>query len=337
MRVPEQSGGKFSFDRLNEEIREYLAEVADDMSATRALKKIQSAQDQVRKITKSITRTALARAARAGFEIKDGVVREPQPGATKVTTGPLISAQEDEIQQARSIQTKLLPARVPTLPGLDIATFNRFCREVGGDYYDFLDLPGGKIGLVIADVSGKGVPAAMVMVMFRSILRMVAANDHSPTETLVNVNRLLARDLLRSMFVTALYAVIDPPAREMTFVNAGHNPPLIWRPRLSGTRAINLKGPALGLLGTERFEEGIKERTLALEQGDCLCLYTDGVTEAKNLLGEEFGGRALARAFRAQGREPAQTIIEALVAAVDAHQEEAPQHDDITLIVLRAV
>ncbi|MFP4056316.1 MAG: PP2C family protein-serine/threonine phosphatase [Candidatus Brocadiia bacterium] len=335
----QRSSGGFSFEELNREIRNYLQQVADELSATRALKSIQSAEAQVQRITRTITRASLARAAEAGFEIHDGKVSEPSPSGKAeeaAEPGPLISAEEDEIQQARDIQTKLLPAEVPQLPGIDIGTFSRFCHEVGGDYYDFIQLPGGRCGMVIADVSGKGIPAAMVMVMFRSVLRMVAANDHPPADTLAHVNRLLARDLLRRMFVTALYAVVEPARRQITFVNAGHNPPVIWRPRLSGTRAINIKGPALGLLGAEAFESALREKTLALEHDDCLCLYTDGVTEAKNLLGEEFGPRALARVFRAKASGPAQETVQAIVDAVDAHQEGAPQHDDMTLICVRA-
>ena len=334
-----QASGKFSFQALNKEIRSYLAEVSDELGATRALKKIQAAEGKVRSITRSLTRSALAHAAKAGFEIRDGVVREPQPegGDGKSTTDatPLLSEPSEDIQKARSIQAKLLPAKVPDLPGLDIATFNRFSGEVGGDYFDFISLPRQRTGVVIADVSGKGVPAAMVMVMFRSILRMVAANEHSAAETLAQTNRLLARDLLRGMFVSALYAVIDPSGRELTLVNAGHNPPLIWRPRLSGTRAINIKGAVIGFLDSERFRAATHEKLLLLESGDCLCLYTDGVTEARNLLGEDFGERGLARAFRAHVDHSAEETIQDIVAAVDAHQESAPQHDDMTIIVIK--
>ena len=336
--MPHPPTSKFSFEELNKEVRSYLAEVSDELGATRAIRKIEAAQAKCKSITRSILRSTLDRAAKAGFEIRDGVVREPQPQkgqAESVLTGAIAVDPGDEIRQARSIQSKLLPTKVPKLPGLEVATFSRFCREVGGDYFDFIPLREGRVGVVIADVSGKGVPAAMVMVMFRSILRMVAGNEQDALETVVQTNRLLAPDLLRGMFVSALYAVVDPTGREMTFVNAGHHPPLIWRPRLSGTRAVNLKGPVLGLLDTERFRESVCEKTLVLEPGDCLCLYTDGVTEAKNLLGEEFGEQGLARAFRAAAGQPVRDIVQDLISAVDAHQEEAPQHDDITLIVLK--
>jgi len=337
--VTRKPSGSFSFERLNNEIRGYLAEVTTDQNVTRALRKIQAAERKVAKITKSMTRAALDRAAKAGFEIHDGVVREPQPAATPgaeaAPTHSVLSATDAELEQAHNIQKKLLPGKLPSLPGLDIATFSRFSRDVGGDYFDFIPLRNGCCALVVADVSGKGVPAAMVMVMFRSILRMVAANDHSPVDTLGHTNRLVQRDLLRGMFITAIYAVIDPKNRKIHLVNAGHNPPLIWRPRLTGTRAISIKGPAIGLLPTGKFDEAIRQKTLPVEQGDCLCFYTDGATEAKNLLGEDLGHRALARALRQAGNQSAKQQVDALVAAIDDHQEDAPQHDDITLVVVR--
>ena len=330
---------KLSFEELNNEIREFLDGLADKESATEALRKVRDAQDKVKSITRSTTRASLARAGRDGFEIRDGVVREPQPSDTPdevILSQPILSASAEERQRARDVQAKLLPTEVPECPGVEIATFSRSSRDVGGDYFDFVSGPGGRVGIVIADVSGKGVPAAMVMVMFRSIFRMVAANTRKPAEALALTNQMLSRDLLRGMFVTALYAVINPPARTMTFVNAGHHPPIIWRPRLSGTRAIDIRGPAIGLLDADHFTQQLKQKALTIEPGDCLCLYTDGVTEAKNLLGEEFDERALARALRDCARRPAEAIVKELIAAVDNHQQDAPQHDDMTLIILRA-
>ena len=332
---------RFSFESLNHEIRGYLAEAGTGRDVTRALRKVQAAERKVAKITHAITRASLDRAAKAGFEIRDGVVREPapsdEPRPPLADTQSLLAGSTGELRQARNIQKKLLPAEVPELAGLDVATHSRFCYDVGGDYFDFIPLAGGRHALVVADVSGKGIPAAMVMVMFRSILRMVAANGHTPVETLGHTNRLVQHDLLRGMFISAIYAIIDPAARKLTLVNAGHNPPLIARPSLSGTRAIRIKGPAIGLLPPKRFADAIRQKTLALQRGDCLCFYTDGVTEAKNLLGEELGTQALGRAFRGAGQRPAAETVERLVAAIDEHQEEAPQHDDITLVVLRAL
>ena len=335
------SSGKFSFESLNAEIRNYLAEVTTDEQVTRALRKIQAAERRIAKITRKFTRQSLRRAADAGYEIRDGVVSEPAPAGAPSPpfddTQALLSATDRELQQARNVQKKLLPDSVPELAGLDIATYSRFCRDVGGDYFDLVELPDGRCGLIVADVSGKGVPAAMVMIMFRSIFRMVAANNHTPTDTLYHTNRLVQSDLLRGMFITAIYAVIDPETRKLDLVNAGHNPPFLSRPRLSGTRVVSIKGPAIGLLPSKRFHHELRRKSLALEAGDCLCFYTDGATEAKNLLGEQLDERGLARAFRNASHQPAQQTIDSLVAAIDEHQAEAPQHDDITLVVLRAL
>jgi sigma-B regulation protein RsbU (phosphoserine phosphatase) len=326
------------FDTLSKEVREYLVGLTGEESATRALRKLRSAMHRVKEMSESLTRASLERAAQQGFEIRDGEVSQPEEaGAAKevIPGRAMLAGTDEEREQARQVQSKLLPAEVPELPGMDIATFSRFSRDVGGDYYDFIRLPRGRFGLMIADVSGKGVPAAMVMVMFRSIFRMVAANDHGAAETLIRTNQLLSRDLLREMFVSALYGVIDPQDGSFTLVNAGHYPPLLCRPRLSGTRAVNIRGPAIGLLGVERFRKLLQQKTLRIESGDTLCFYTDGITEAKNLLGEEFGYRPLARALRDCAGQSAQTIVHRLVGAVDDFQENAPQHDDITLIVLR--
>lgn len=334
--MPEGSGDPFQ--TLSKEVREYLVGLTGEESATRALRKIRAAIHRVQEISETTTRAALERAARAGFEIRDGVVRKHETGQVADTVIPsraYLAGTEEERQQARDVQAKLLPSEVPKCAGMDIATFSRFSRDVGGDYYDFIRLPRGRIGVMIADVSGKGVPAAMVMIMFRSIFRLVAANDHAPAETLLRTNKLLTRDLLREMFVSALYGVIDPTEHTFTLVNAGHYPPLLCRSRLSGTRAVNIRGPAIGLLDAERFSKLLQQKTLRIESGDCLCLYTDGITEAKNLLGEQFGYRPLARALRDSAARPAQEIIRHIITAVDDFQENAPQHDDLTLIILR--
>jgi sigma-B regulation protein RsbU (phosphoserine phosphatase) len=334
---PEGSGDPF--ETLSKDVREYLVSLTGEESATRALRKIRAAMHQVKEISETTTRASLERAAQQGFEIRDGVVREPKPSETPSSVflpRAFLGGTEEERQQARDVQAKLLPAEVPDIPGITLATYSRFSRDVGGDYYDFVRLPRGRTGLVIADVSGKGVPAAMVMVMFRSIFRLVAANDHDPAETLVRTNQLLTRDLLREMFVSALYGIIDPEAHTFSLVNAGHYPPLLCRRRLSGVRAIDIRGPAIGLLDSERFGKLIRQKTLEIEPGDCLCLYTDGVTEAKNLLGEQFGYRTLARVLRDVAHLPAEEVIQRIVGAVDDFQENAPQHDDITLVVLQA-
>ena len=312
--MPAGSAIDFSFDDLERELRSYLAEVADQADITRAVQDIQAAQAQLD------AANAPPSDASDGDEVLVARVSETE-----------------QLAQARGVQSKLLPSAAPEIPGFDVAGFNRFCSDVGGDYYDFIPLPDGRTGVVIADVSGKGVAAAMVMVMFRSILRLVVARGEGPKATLVHTSRLLAPDLLRGMFITVLVAAVDSASREITLVNAGHHPPLLWRPRLTGTRLVNIRGPALGLLRPGRFAAQLTEKTLAAEKGDCLCLYTDGALEAKNVLGEELGMRGLARVFRDHAGQPASVIVEGMVRAIEAHAEGAAPHDDITLVVLRAL
>lgn len=246
------------------------------------------------------------------------------------------TAHEEEIARARHVVDQLLPSEAPKLPGLDIAAFNQFRHEVGGDYYDFVHLPDGRLGIAIADVSGKGVGAAMLMVRLREILHSVAPHAKTVEETVATVNARLVTNIPRGMFVTFLYAAIDPASRELRAVNAGHCAPFVWRARLTGVRLLDVRGPALGLLQPEVFAGAISPRLLPLESGDCMCLFTDGVTEAKNAQGEDFGESRLASALRQYAHRSARGIADAIVSAVAAHTGSAVQHDDITLIILKA-
>lgn len=243
----------------------------------------------------------------------------------------------EDIERARHVVSHLLPTNPPSVPGMDVAVFSQFRDEVGGDYYDFIELPGGRIGIAIADVSGKGVGAAMLMVRLREILHGVAADCPSVAETLVTVNARLAPTTPRGMFVTCLYAVLDPQALELRAANAGHCAPLVWRARLTGVRLLQWRGPALCILPPEAFAKAVSERTLAFEPGDCLCLYTDGVSEAKNPRGEDFGESRIAAALHRHPSSSAQAVVDDLVAALAAHTRSAEQHDDVTLIVLKCL
>jgi len=304
------------FEEMVRELRAYLAEMAGEAEVTRTLKQLQAAHTGGHRTTR--TESARLRAA-----------------ARTSAPEPLISPLKDDLQKAQTVVNKLLPSHPPSLPGLDLAVYNRFCHEVGGDYYDFINLPGDRVALVIADVSGKGFAAALVMAMLREVLHIAAANQPTAARAVAVTNRLLVPDMPRGMFVTMLYGVINPAEREMSLVNAGHCPPIIWRPRLTGARVLNLRGPAIGMLDAQRFTEAIRQKTLPLEPGDCLCFFTDGISEAKDLLGEEFGGQRLAQVLRDHAAQPASKIAEAIMAAVDDHTKGAPQHDDITLIILR--
>jgi len=254
------------------------------------------------------------------------------PAAAPAGGGP-----DDELDRARHVVAELLPSEPPSVPGMDIAVFHQFRHEVGGDYYDFLPLPDGRLGIALGDVSGSGVGAAMLLVRLREILHSVAPHAASPAETVATVNARLVQNTPRGMFITFLYAVLDPATRELRSVNAGHGAPMVWRARLTGVRVLPGRGPALGLLPDEQFARAISERALTVEPEDCLCLYTDGAFEARNARGEEFGEPRLAAALRRHVGRSAKEITDAMVAAIAAHTGRAAQHDDMTLIVLKAL
>jgi len=180
---------------------------------------------------------------------------------------------ERELQVAREVQTSLLPRETPQIPGWEFAACWHPAREVAGDYYDFVPLGGGKLGLVIADVSDKGMPAALFMALTRSIVRASVSHASSPAAAIAHANRLICADASDGMFITLFYALLDPATGEFTYVNAGHNPPLLCGPNGRLTE-LTLTGMALGVLTDSQFEE----HTARLDPDDFILLYTDGVT-----------------------------------------------------------
>jgi len=237
---------------------------------------------------------------------------------------------EHEMQLARQMQTSLLPARVPQIPGLDIAADWRSAREVGGDFYDFVALKGGRLGIVIADVSDKGVSAALFMALARSLVRASVAARQRAVDALKRANRLIAEEARFGMFVTLFYAVIDLEERTLTYVNAGHNPPLMWDGTLSPIM-LEGRGIALGVLE----DADLEERTVPLKKGDVVVLYTDGVIEAINDQEEEFGTDRLAELVGARRSLPAPALVGEINRAVSEFTGPQPQFDDWTLLVLK--
>ncbi|MFW6164093.1 MAG: PP2C family protein-serine/threonine phosphatase [Planctomycetota bacterium] len=258
------------------------------------------------------------------------------------TMGTLRTEQEVKEQigvtKAQAIQQNLLPEGIPEVPGLDIAAFYDSCQEVGGDYYDFLPLPDGRLGVVCADVSGKGVGAAMVMVMFRSILRLAAQDGAPARDVILRTNQLVTKDMLKGMFVSAAYVIVDPKTGQCELVNAGHMPVMHWP--MDQTRPVDVPvgGMVVGLAADAQFEQATRRGELDLRPGELFCLYTDGIVEAENPARGQFGEERLAQTIRAAGRdaEP-QAVVDRVVAAVADFCDGAPQHDDATLIVVKAL
>ena len=235
---------------------------------------------------------------------------------------------EQELKVARSIQRASLPKEVPDLEGWKISPFYQPAREVGGDFYDFLELIDGRLGIVVGDATGKGVPAALVMASARSMLRAVAQASYSPGDVLSRVNDGLVTDIPTNMFVTCFYAILDPTSGSLTYANAGHDLPYLHRN--DGAEELRARGMPLGLMPGMGYE--VKEITLGA--GDGALLYSDGLVEAHDPKGKMFGFpklRALV-AEHAEERSLEEVLLEELYSFVGEGWE---QEDDITLLTLR--
>ncbi len=241
-----------------------------------------------------------------------------------------------ELEIARDIQRLLLPDGSPQLPGFDIVGSNISAEEVGGDYYDYIPVSAQELGLVIGDVSGKGVPAGLVMTMVRTILRSEAPGERSPKEVLARVNRLLYPDLKPGTFITLFYAILNTENRSLAWARAGHDPAILYHQAKGEHELLRDEGMALGMDSGEMFSQIIEESTVQLNSGDALILYTDGVTEAMNPKEEEFGLERLVETVVENGEVAAEPLMKRITEKVTKFAGSAKQHDDITLIVLRA-
>lgn len=237
---------------------------------------------------------------------------------------------ERELEVARQIQSSLLPGCCPLIPGYQLTAEWRSARQVGGDFYDYFALPDGRWGILIADVSGNGVPAAIFMALSRSLIRSGVIGAASLSAGLRRANAWILKDTTSGLFVTVFYAVLDPARHVFTYVNCGHNPPLLIRAKDASTDWLSTKGIALGIVE----EIDLEEKSVTLDPGDSVLCYTDGITEARDQHDQLFGrGELLATALtaRERGSDPIQTILEALA----AHVGDTPQADDITLLSLQ--
>ncbi len=238
--------------------------------------------------------------------------------------------QDRDLQIAREIQQSLFPRALPRVPGFEIAAVSRSCYEVGGDYYDLIPLEGGRLAIVIADVSGKGTPASIMMASVHASLQAMAGTAR-PTQLLERLNRFLYDNTQASRYVTLFYAELDPQRRSLVYVNAGHVPPYLRRADGREQR-LRVGGPVIGLL--EHIAEEAAE--VSLSHGDLLAVVTDGVTEALGPAGDEFGDARVTTALAATPGPSAQGALDALVRAVDSWTGAAGCTDDLTVLTLRA-
>jgi phosphoserine phosphatase RsbU/P len=239
---------------------------------------------------------------------------------------------ETEVQLARQIQQTFIPESLPQFDDWELAARWKTARQVGGDFYDVFDLPNRKLGLVIADVADKGVPAALFMALTRTLVRAAVTELDSPAEAMKRVNDLLIPDTRQGMFVTAVYAVLDMENNEMTYVNAGHNPPL-WVKQGGGVERLTRTAIALGVVTGAPVEQ----RIIKFEHGDSLLLYTDGLTESFNGNGEFYGEERLLEAIKCEQCSSASDLIDAVEKSLLNFVQDVPPADDLTMMVLRKV
>lgn len=237
----------------------------------------------------------------------------------------------NEMDIARVLQKKLLPVKFPDVPGYSLSAECLPASEVGGDYFDFIRLDENRIGIVIADVSGKGLPAAFYMTLAKGIFQSYAAGSGSPKEVLIKMNSLIWRTIEKRSFITMTYAVLDFKSNKIIIARAGHEPAVLVSSD-SNVRMIKPKGIGLGLEPGEMFSKSLIEEETEFKQGDSLILYTDGLTDAKDLNNNDFGTDGLIKVIRKFRNDNSDIFSHTLLGEIKAFRGNAPQFDDITII-----
>lgn len=241
-----------------------------------------------------------------------------------------------ELQIAAEIQMSFMPKVIPQIAGFDIAARAIMAKEVGGDFFDVIpfeivSLDRGTLGLLIADVAGKGVPAALFMALSRIVVRVNALWHRDPARAIFDANNIITEDAKSGMFVTLFFGILREEDRTLTYVNAGHNPPLVFRSRSETIEELPLTGIVLGAFENQEYFS----RSLSVGPDDVVVMYTDGVTEAINAREELFGVERLNAIIRKNARLPAQEILNRILAGIHEFTGDMPQFDDITLLVIK--
>jgi phosphoserine phosphatase RsbU/P len=242
---------------------------------------------------------------------------------------------DHDLEIARDIQRILLPAEAPAINGFQISGLSVPARQVSGDYFDYIQVDNERLGVAIADVSGKGVPASLIMAICRSVLRAEAARNPSPADVLRKVNRQLYPDIKEDMFISMAYLILDHQRDGVTLARAGHDAPLLYKRNSQTVAPVKSPGMVVGIDSGNVFDRLTTDFAVPLERDDCLILYTDGVTEALNTEGDEFGLDRMIQSVRASATDGAQTIVKRIIEDVRNFTGSVPQNDDITLIAIR--
>jgi sigma-B regulation protein RsbU (phosphoserine phosphatase) len=241
---------------------------------------------------------------------------------------------ENEIRNASEIQKILLPSAAPDIGRYVVSALNYPAKIVSGDYYDYIRVDDNHWGLVIGDVSGKGIPASLIMAMCRSVIRVHAENNTNPHDVLCAVNRALFPDIREDMFISMAYVFLREDSDEVTLVRAGHDPPMLYHKAAGSTEMLKPPGLAVGIDNGEVFNRVTQIHNFQMQSGDALLLYTDGVNETLNRDGEEFGVDALRLALEASAADGADAIVSQISSDLRAFMGDTPQNDDITLIAV---
>ena len=242
---------------------------------------------------------------------------------------------DHDLEIARDIQRILLPSEAPAIDGFQISGINVPARQVSGDYFDYIRVDDERLGVAIADVSGKGVPASLIMAICRSVLRAEAARNPSPADVLRKVNRQLYPDIKEDMFISMAYLILDHHRDSITLARAGHDAPLLYKQQSQTVTPVKSPGMVVGIDSGNVFDRLTVDFAISLERDDCLVLYTDGVTETLNAEGDEFGLDRVIQVVRARANDGAQAIVKKIIQDVRDFTGSLPQNDDITLIAIR--
>lgn len=242
---------------------------------------------------------------------------------------------EEDLRKANEVQHKLLPQSVPDIPGFDVAAFYVPCKDIGGDYYDIFQIDDDNVGLICADVAGKGISGAMIMVMVRSLLRTIYRQSLSTKEILVRLNEMIVPDIRQGMFVSAMYAILNIPEKRLTVSNAGHNALLIARNDIPH-QFITMPGMVMGLRSGDMFQKLMTEETIYMDYGDKFLLFTDGVTESFNPSGEEYQEYRLGAVVDNFGRfAQSAELVQHIYNDILRFENGAARFDDITILCVK--
>jgi sigma-B regulation protein RsbU (phosphoserine phosphatase) len=241
----------------------------------------------------------------------------------------------EDLDAGAKYQQALLPQGVPRVPNYDFAMYYRPARTVSGDFFDIRPVAGGRFALLIADASGKSIPAALVAMMTHLLFRVQPEPDESPARVLSNVNRLLLGNIRRGTFVSAIYAWLDPAEHRLTIANAGHLPVVVWHSKAKIATSHRPAGPVLGVLSADDYPRAVTEEKVPLEPGDRLLLMTDGVNEAMAPGQREFGMEHLRKHLKSESDAPSEMFLKGITDRIELHRGGGDQSDDITLVTAR--